>query len=817
MGILNKFTFRSLKLNKKRSLVTTIGIILSVALITAVAGMFASFQETLIRNEIKLSGKFHTTFRSVPKESLSIVRNHRGVESYFFIEPLGYANFNNRHERTPYLFVAAFNQNALENSGLRLIKGRLPENENEIIITTRVNRESNIEYQIGDVLNLELFDLERNPIFDYYGNVLDWNKEPTELFTREYRVVGISEIITNHMVDWFGEESVTVITYVNEPTDNINLFVYYHNPRDTDTINTALANELNLDLESQSVMTNRGLLRWQGVVGDNTLRMLYGIAGVIISIIILTSIFVIKNGFAISVIERTKDYGILASIGATKKQIRKSVLFEGFILGLVSIPIGIIAGLFAVYTLIFVVNTIIAEALFIVPMAYIIPYTAILISILLGVITIYLSCIFIAWKTSRISPIMNIRNNDDIKIKAKKLKTPKFIEKIFGVGGVLAYKNMKRNKKRYRTTVISMIISVITFITMSSFVNYTFREALNQYDNLSFNIFVGSGSDDAIVEIVPQIINLLEPNEDYWIVNAVGMRVPNRYVNLDHPFLYEGSEDQSIVVYSIGERGFRNFVQSLGLNYNLVRNQGIFVQRARSGEGYFNITDRVELTPFERAPFNLPIAAVTRENPIDARGFDFIIVSDEIFFQHSTHRIPPHILINANDPYNLEEEILALSNRISVSNHEETRSETARMMLIISIFLYGFITVIIVIGLTNIINTLSTSLNLRKKEFAMFKAIGVTNKEFRQIINLESVFLGIKVLMISIPIGMLASYAIYNFFAEHETTDLAYDPNLFAIIVSIIAVFLIVKIIMSFTLKQINKQSIIEVIRNDNI
>jgi len=812
MNILNKFTFRSLKLNKKRTFVTLIGIILSVALITAVAGMFASFQETMVRAEIKIGGKFHTVFREAPQEALDVIRNHRGIESYFYIQPLGHAHFDNRFEHTPYLFVAAFNENALENTGIRLIEGRLPQNENEIIITNRVLRESVTNYQIGDKLSLEIFNLERNINVDEDGNIVDWNEEEEYLFTREYTIVGIADNILNHLVDWFGEESHTVITYLNKPTDDINLFVYYHNPQNTDEISALIAQQFGIE----RYITNRNLLRWQGVVGDNTLSILYGIASVVISVIIFTSIFVIRNGFSISVLERTKEYGILASIGTTKKQIRKSVLFEGLILGLIAIPLGIISGLIAVYILIWIVNTLMMDAFTLINMVYIIPYLAIGVSIILGALTIYLSCIFIAFKTSRISPIMNIRNNNDIKIKAKKLKNPRFIEKIFGLGGTLAYKNMKRNKKRYTTTVISMIVSVVIFITMSSFINYTFRETLHRYDITEYNIAITSSEREGLSDFIPQILALLEENEDYWIINSTAMIINNRYVDLEHDLVDEESE-QMILVYSIGDRAFRNFVNSLGLNYQTVRNQGIFIKATNADHHFYKITNNVELRSLDGESFNLPISTITTETPINVSGMGYIIVSDEMLMRNVVGEIFPHMLINANDPDTLETEILELSQSLFVTNFEASRIATARIVLMISIFLYGFISVIIIIGLTNIINTLTTSLNLRKKELAMLKAIGVTNKEFKQMINLESIFLGIKVLLISIPIGMFFSYLIYNFISNAEGGIVTYDPNLFAIIISIIAVFLIVKMIMSFTLRQINKQNIIEVIRNDNI
>lgn len=137
------------------------------------------------------------------------------------------------------------------------------------------------------------------------------------------------------------------------------------------------------------------------------------------------------------------------------------------------------------------------------------------------------------------------------------------------------------------------------------------------------------------------------------------------------------------------------------------------------------------------------------------------------------------------------------------------------MILVVSIFLYGFIAVITLIGITNIFNTITTNMNLRKKEFAMLKSVGMTSKEFTRMIRLENIFYGIKALIFSIPIGIGVSYLIYNAFLN--SLSMSYVPPIKAIIISVIFVFVIIGIIMKFAINKINKQNIIDTIRNDNI
>lgn len=237
------------------------------------------------------------------------------------------------------------------------------------------------------------------------------------------------------------------------------------------------------DVTSQNVepnyeyTLNRELLRWEAFAfSDNTVSMLFSVAGTVIFIIIFTSVFCIRNSFAISITEKMKMYGELVSVGATKKQIRKSVISEAMILGVIGVPIGVIAGIFAIFVLLKIVGSVVGEYLFegINGILLGVNIYSIILSIVLGFVTIYLSAFISAKRASKVSPIELLRNSANIKLNSKKLKVPNIIKSLFKTGGILAYKNLKRSKKKYRTTVISIVVSIFIFITMNSFINNVF-------------------------------------------------------------------------------------------------------------------------------------------------------------------------------------------------------------------------------------------------------------------------------------------------------------------------------------------------------
>jgi len=137
------------------------------------------------------------------------------------------------------------------------------------------------------------------------------------------------------------------------------------------------------------------------------------------------------------------------------------------------------------------------------------------------------------------------------------------------------------------------------------------------------------------------------------------------------------------------------------------------------------------------------------------------------------------------------------------------------MLIMVSIFLYGFVVVIILIGVTNVINTITTNMNLRAREFAMLKSVGMTGREFNRMIRLESLMYGSKSLLIGAPLGILISYLLNRAFANSYVVG--YHIPFGAILISAVFVALIVGFTMHYALGKINRQNMIEVIRKQTL
>lgn len=859
MSILNRFTVKNLKLNKKRTIVTIIGIMLSTALICGVAGLVSSFKASLI-NWIKVQdGNYHVAFHDIPVEKLKYVSENQKVKDYYLVGDVGWANLeDSTNDYKPYVHILEYDNKALKNLGVNLTEGRLPENSNEIVISEHIITNGRVVLKVGDEITLDVGKRvssdgeelnENNPLLNgntliVYDDETDLEEKKTEKVEKTehienttkktYKIVGIMQRLSR---EDFSSPGYIVITHMDKIPEKIDISVLYKNPKEYEEIAKDICKTFGI-MSLNEIDINTELLRFEGVMSESMMTVLYTIAGVIIAIIVVSSVFVIRNSFSISVAEKNRQYGMLASIGATSKQIKRNVIFEGMIIGLIAIPLGVILGIVAIMILLQVVNYLLVDMLNNLSFIYSINPLAIVCTIVISLITIYLSCLIPAIRASKISPIESIRGNKDIKTKAKKLRTSRLTKKIFGIGGVIASKNLKRSKKKYRTTVISLVVSIFIFISLSSILNLGTKVTGLYYKDFKFNMYVSYGTEEIYEELVKQD-NV--DNYAYYYQTSLdfeGMKYASEF-GKDQLNAY-GDNMISLVAYN--NEYFKNYIKELGLNPEDYKTVALLQDDeirynddgSKTIDRLYKIkpNDKIEVGRVDKT-YNITISKCTADDskPMGQEVTYYhdgvIIVSEdfvkEVFgedVENSSYMLS-NLLINSKHPQELENtlnDLIKVNTKytgLEVTNYDTYIDQQRRMVLVVKIFLYGFISVITLIGVTNIFNTITTNMILRSKEFAMLKSIGMSKKEFNKMIRLESIMYGAKSLLIGIPLGILGSYGVYKAFAQG--VDVGYMIPYPAIIISIVFVFIIVGITMKYSLDKINKQNIIETIRKDNI
>lgn len=738
MKVLQRLTVENLQKNKRRTIVTIIGVMLASALMLAVAGMVTSFQQMMISYTKARTGDYHDMYEDVPAEDLKYIENNAQVESYFYSEPI--------------------TQEGLDEE----------------------------EYLAYHEAYLHL-------------------PYPQKYYER---------------LDEISEQKA------GEKGEKYNIFVRYKEPEKyseiANNILDTIMTESGIDV---NVRTNGDLLRYEAMVmADTALGTLYWLAAIVIAIIVVTSVFVIRNSFSISATERARQFGMLASIGATPRQIRHSVIFEGLVIAVIGIPLGIILGSLATVVLVGVVNylldgMIVEDS----KVVFSMPLWIFLVTIALSLLTVVLASLMPAIRAARMSPIEAIRGNQDTKIKAKKLHSSKLVHRLFGIGGVIADKNIKRSRKKYRTTVISIVLSVATFVGLSSFMMYGQKSMAVQFQDAGFDFAIQNAPRELCDEVVERFG--IKDYGYYWAAKVTTANV----VFVDQETFEEFAKSLNIIAKDYNKVAI---MDDYGLNRN---DSGVYVMErdsnAKEGETYAVEVYReqkkdgtVDETTFSTV--EIPITKITDNAPLgfDAPGMMGIYVAENYYLREQLQPQTQFTSLYAKDLEDVKGATEYTENLIEtkpeyesafVYNVEEMLSQQRRLYLLIAIFLYGFVIVVMLIGITNIFNTITTSIALRSKEFAMLKSVGMTSKEFNRMVRLESLIYSGKALLIGLPIGVLISYGFYRAIAN--SIDFGFMMPWSAIVIAILAVGALIWTIMTYSVRQVEKQNIIETIRDENI
>lgn len=877
MNILNELTKKYLILNKKRTIVTIIGIILSGAMISAVTTLAVSFQSFMINIEKGMSGCWEAEFSDVKLSDIKYIENNAKFIDSFIMADVGLGK--NTYSDDQYIRIRQYSKKALENMGETLVEGEFPKTSDEILLSTSFFDGKENEPNIGDTVTFQIGKRMLDGEERIYEPIIEGEEEWIESGeTKTYTVCGK---IKRPRFENYSNPYTAGITLLNEDTLNqdslLDVGVITKNPKDIYKDTKELADQLGLYYDisstennelyrSYKVDYNTNVLMYMGISDNNGFfAMMYSVCGILIFVIAVGSILVIYNSFAISVSERKKQFGMLSSVGATKKQIRKSVIFEGLILALIGIPLGLLSGVIGIGITLKIVNNLLKPLINLNNMSWdlelVVSVPSLILAAVLILITIYLSVIIPARRASKITPIDAIRQTDDIKIKPRKLKTFKIIRKLFKVEGDIAMKNLKRSKKRYRTTVVSLIISIVLFISVSGFVGYMGKGFENiymapDYDiNLGLNRNMDTVNENKINEFLEDSLKLNNLNEGtaVKVYNTV-IDLPEDKINNDLKKMLEDEESGlynrydkkdgnykiSTNVVKLDNNTLQQYLRQIGID-SLNNNQVIvidYVNMLSSIQKEYNTTkykegDIIKIKEFSNienvAIQEFIIKKVTDKIPFGLKDMNYgiiLIASEEGFNNTIKLQKNPYIINSVflsakkGEIDLLRQEIKLLEEKykteeIFVSDVAEQLQMQKNLNMIISIFMYGFITLISAIGIANIFNTISTNVTLRRREFANLKSIGMTNKQFKKMLNLECFFYGTKALLYGLPLGIFICYLINKAFGN-LVTFLFFIPW-HSVIISIIAVYVVVFITMIYSSKRVKRENIIDVIRDDNI
>lgn len=817
-----EITGKYLRAKRKRTALTLIGIILSVSLISAIGFFLRSMQEAQIQDMKNTYGSWHVVYKNVDDSLITKIKNNPVVVSSGLYAAGSATNINGDLKVKEVLGDTG----SLKLLPYKLEEGRFPKAKGEVAVESWFLDRIKSDGKLGDIIKVA---------------------------GKEYTLVGILNDTYANQNEGIGE----LVTFGTVQNKNQRLLLVQLNPdkRLQENINELkkLANKDDVQ-ENQLLIVAQGFDMPQGMIS---------IVIVIIGIVVISTIAVIYNAFHIGVVDRVKQFGLLRAVGSTPKQIRKIIFREAALLASIGVPIGLGFGIAALYGINLAFKIIGGDNLVLIYPK--ISVDVVILSTIIGLVSIFISALLPALYAGRISPLVAISSRNSITKEKLKRRKGFIMGKIFGYEGALASKNIKRNRKRYRITVFSIVISVTLFISFKSFMDMSLNVYSNTNESKKIHFtLLGKGSakvEETTIEKVnklPQVDTTFRIfNADYFqaaVDKSKEIREIKEIGTIYKDINYKGENKtlvkSSIVVYDDKSlEAARSYLKEGSINVeSLNKENGVIVigkniirnpktnnnfygplTNLRAGDEILLQSSEFTNEGTEKYAFGegkvikVKVLAVLEDEPFNFKGNQDgikLITTKEVASRLGSTKIQPDGLnIQLKDQKFEKEAKKAIENIIGTSNDlkfinvmDQNRSNKA-VILMVKILLYGFVIVVSLIGSVNIINTLTTNIILRRREFAALKSIGLTQKGLRKMISLEGILYGIVGSFYGSIFGLLLSYMLYK--GIGDIREQSYTLPVDSILIAAAGAMIIGYLSVLAPVRRMKKDNLIEAVREE--
>ena len=793
-SIMRKLVIRERKKNRHQTIAVWIAACIATTLFTAVFSFAASCQAGLLAYAKDLSGDYDYVFYDVPREDADHIVNNRKVATAYQSIGLGYAKLSgSKNPDKPYMYLTAMDHVAMQKNALHLIKGRMPKNDHEILISRHMMTNGGVTYQIGDIISLDISKrTDKNGNELTQANSFRKGEKLKKKFCASFQVVGIVQRPNFGFEEWTAP-GYSVITYLNQKGDHIpakytkrtDIYCRYTKEGLRDRAQTTadivdvtlkpgvrkilflkderITNRQINDLMEQSpyrFYENWGLIRFERMdINQSAYHFLYLAVAVTTMIILAAAASCIGSSFAISIEEKRKSYGMLVSVGATPRQIRQSVYYEAFLTGRTAIPLGTVLGLLLSFGGIAVIKGLLQGQNTMQFLQIHVAWQTIIAGILLSAVTLVLSAHRPAKQAAKSSPVQTIRGQ------AKKSRRAKKRTITAAIAGCMAL-----------TVLVSYFMGIQTIVVRQS--NHMF----NDQANVSMRV---QGSWEANRSAILQSTKEKSVTEAAilrtaaYVVNTKEVPYTKTHIRRNGAPDLKHETNAVIQVLAVGETAYRNYLKDLGLSYEKGKN-GVIFYNAYAGywngkETTWKVTDyktgdwirgqfcheaqREETTDLTD---QVQIAAVTTKRPfgVDAsQGYadsGTIIVSDAWLDAHdSLGGAEITVKYASTDPGTLAQALEKTYDFYpeEIKNRDLQKRENNMLLSVYGIVLYGFLLAVLLIGATNICNTVLTDLWQRRWEFVILRAVGMTPKQEKQMLAKEFFRYGKNGILTGLVIG----------------------------------------------------------------
>lgn len=838
MNIIAKLTFRHLKSNLKRTVITLIGIIISVAMVAAVFTSAISFMNFMAKTAIAYDGNWHTSYESVSLDNVTPLKDDKNIEEYGYGANIAEVNVRpDTQSSRSYTVLEAMDENMMDIYGITLSEGRMPQNTREIVVRRDFLEDNDLKWKVGDKVTIPTISYTEDSTGDYVDT--------------QYTVCGITDTENN------ATNYNKVLCGVDDtlPDGSVQILVRYHKLDRQIWDNIKATTKL---IGANEPATNYDLFVCAGVSNDEGLNVaLGGFVAIILLLIVGASVFMIYDSFAVSYQQRAKYLGMLASVGATKRQKRNSIYYESLLLGAIGIPVGIIAGIGGIAVTFKAIGPKLVEAVSYsstkdIPITVHVNWLVVLGTVIISALTIMVSAYIPARRASKTTAIEAIRQTNTVKVKnSKKLRTSRLTEKLFGCEGSLAAKNFKRNGKRSRNIVFALSMSIVLFLSVANFSGILTNMIGNTYDSYPTNVLIML-NDRNDAKVVEQQLGKMPNVSDYRGTKTcynISFDKSEEYLTADASNYKDLLKYESFIAVCLDNKSFDEYASQIGTDpskyhdsskpaailYNTAELQNINDKKAQTIEmfkdltgktisGTFPISYNEDGTDVEKN-WSVKIESQTASAP-KAGNFEqiynhaiLVMPYDTFFtvFDDGVGNIDYNVITKDHKEVmnTLDEELSDKGIGFTLSDLTENANRMNAIVTVANVFGYGFIILITLISVTNIINTISTSMEERRREFAMIKSVGMTPKSFKKTIYLESIYYGLKSIFWGLLVSFAVDYLMYSTLAR--SFDYGYTFRWQYYLTAVVAIFLIIGFALIYSMSKIKNDNIIETLKHDEI
>ncbi len=886
MNIFRKIALQSLRRNKARTIVTIIGIMLSAALVCAVTTFVSSMHNYILENLIYQNGSWHGSALSAGYDVYESIRDSDEIAEAVFAENLGYAKVDGRQaELKPYLFVLGASAGFQEMMPVHITSGRYPEKTDEILLPEHLANNGGVVFNAGDTLELTLGErtLGEEALYQYNPLIFGESGDFLETFeARETRTYTVTGFYARPKFEGYDAPGYTAITVADERARTDVSYDVYFKMTDPQDVYAFMENHRLPGSTNTSVLAYSGIYRF-----DSLGMVLVRLAVIFIVLIVFGSVALIYNAFSISVSERTRQFGLLASVGATKKQLRKTVYFEALAVSVVGIPLGILVGIGGIgVTLLLIGHKFSIFSGFDMPLRLCVSVEAIVIAVAIALITVLISAWIPARRATRISAVDAIRQSADIQAGSRPVRTARLTYRLFGLPGMLAGKYFKRSRRKYRATVISLFMSIVLFIAAASFTDYLIEAATGSLSAGGCDLLYYYEKKDAQSEpTADELLSLLGSGANVTGACYTQTQYPTAQIELKYlderllylqPELAETSPAEiSAYLTFVNDEEFKKLLQTYRLDERLYMNEqeplalavdgytvfdreqerfisvntlksdvseavlrirreipGYYLQE-QIEDGFGNTTLRYAASDGSGSTIEMPLEdasdtiAIRSGRTISERPY--FVNQTGLVFVYPACMQPVLLTGSETDPayryyftsdnpaasYKALQQTLNENSLTSASliNYAEQVEEQRNIITVIEVFSYGFIILISLIAAANVFNTISTNISLRRRDLAMLRSVGMTERGFRKMMNFECLLYGAKALLYGLPVSAVVALLIYGAMSDGYAT--VFRLPWISIGIVVLSVFAVVFATMLYAMHKVGKENPIDALRSE--